>query len=125
VYQVNPGSPITPDLRQIVLKTEGVGMVIRDKLSGLGDVKSAFIYGSYASGEADARSDLDLMLIGNIELSQFSSLVSQMENELNRPINYVIYAEEDWIAKKQSGDPFVHNVVQSPKVFIIGCQDAL
>jgi len=86
----------------------------------LGEVKSAFIYGSYASGEADARSDLDLILIGNVELSQFSALVSQLENELNRPINYVIYTEDEWKAKKQGGDPFVHNVMQSPKVFIIG-----
>ncbi len=125
VYQVNPGCPITPDLRQIVLKTEGVGRVIRDKLSGLGEVKSVFIYGSNASGEADARSDLDLMLIGNVELSQFSVLVSQLEKELNRPINYVIYAEDEWKAKKQGGDPFVHNVMQSPKVMIIGGEDVL
>lgn len=125
VYQVNPGCPIAPELRQIVLKTEGVGKVIRDKLTGLGEVKAAFIFGSYASGEADAKSDLDLMLIGNAELPQFSALISQLEKELNCPINYVIYSEDDWKARVENGDPFVHNVLQSAKVMLIGGEDAL
>ena len=125
VYQVNPDCPIAPELRQIVLKTEGVGRVIRDRISGLGEVKAAFIFGSYASGEADAHSDLDLMLIGNVELPRFSPLISQLENELNRPVNYVIYSEDEWKVKSESDDPFVHNVLQSPKVMIIGGEDAL
>jgi len=31
VHQVNPDCPIAPELRQMVLKTEGVGRTIRDK----------------------------------------------------------------------------------------------
>jgi predicted nucleotidyltransferase len=107
------------------LKTEGVGKAIRDKIFGLGEVKAVFIFGSYASGDADARSDLDLMLIGNIELPRFSVLVSQLEHDLRRLINYVSYTEDDWIAKVKSGDPFVSNVMRSPKVMLIGGEDAL
>ena len=125
VYQANPGCPITPELRQMVLKTEGVGKAIRDKISGLGEVKAAFIFGSYASGEADARSDVDLMVIGKVELGQFSALVWQLEHDLGRPINYVIYGADDWKARVESGDPFVLNVKQSPKVMIIGGEDGL
>jgi predicted nucleotidyltransferase len=125
VYMINPDCPIAPELRQIVLKTEGVGKAIREKISGLGEVKAAFIFGSYASGEADAHSDLDLMVIGEVELGQFSALISQLEHDLGRPINYVIYSEDDWKDRLEGGDAFVVNVQQSAKVMIIGGEDGL
>src|SRR4030066_696986 len=55
-YQVNKVCPIAPELRSIVLKTEGAGMVIEEKLQELGSVKEAFIYGSYPSVQTKASS---------------------------------------------------------------------
>lgn len=55
------------ELRSIVLKTEGAGLEIKEKLQEMGGVNKAFIFGSYASGEADLRSDLDLMVIGEVD----------------------------------------------------------
>jgi uncharacterized protein len=124
-YQVNQACSIVPELRLIVLKTEGVGLLVKEKLSEIGDVKNAFIYGSYASGEADARSDLDLMIIGDINLAQLASIISETEKELNRSINYVIYTEEEWNEKAVAKDPFWENVDKAPKIMLIGENHAL
>ncbi|MBE3145081.1 MAG: nucleotidyltransferase domain-containing protein [Planctomycetes bacterium] len=70
-------------------------------------MKAAFIFGSYAAGKANGRYDLDLMLNGAVDLPQFSILISQLENDLRRPINYVIYTEDDWKTRVEGGDPFV------------------
>ena len=91
-YQVNNACSIAPELRSIILKTEGVGQVIREKLQEMGRVNEAFIYGSFASGEADARSDLDLMIVGEVELDKLAPVITTLEKELNRSINYVIYS---------------------------------
>jgi predicted nucleotidyltransferase len=125
VYQLNPACPIIPELRAMVLKTEGIGQVIRSQLAGRDEIKSVFIYGSYAGGEADRQSDLDLMVIGSLELSEFASLIAQLERELNRLINYVCFTEEEWKAKLDNKDPFVLNVKQSPKIMLLGGEDAL
>jgi len=125
VYQINPACPIIPELRAIILKTEGIGQVIRSRLAGKDEIKSVFIYGSYASGEADRQSDLDLIVIGDVELSQFAPLITQLEGELNRPINYVCFSEEEWKARVDNKDPFVLNVKQSPKIMLLGGEDAL
>jgi len=124
-YQVNLACPIVPELRSIVLKTEGAGMVINEKLQEMGSVKEAFIYGSYASGDADRLSDLDLMIIGELNLDQLAPVISELERELNRPINYVIYSEEEWNKKALVKDPFWENVTSAPKVMIIGGDNAL
>ena len=119
-YQVDDSCPIVPELRSIILKTEGVGFVIRDKLREMDGVKTAFIFGSFASGEVDTRSDLDLMIIGQINLSELAPVISELEKELNRPVNYIIYSEKEWNQKRSSEDPFWENVARSPKIMLIG-----
>jgi predicted nucleotidyltransferase len=123
-YIINPNCPIVPELRVMVLKTEGIGSIIRAKLSSSKEIKAAFIYGSYASGDADNQSDLDLMVIGNIELSKFALIITQLEQYLKRPINYLFYSEEEWKTKLESKDPFVTNVIQAPRVMLIGDENA-
>lgn len=124
-YQVNEGCPITPELRSIVLKTEGIGKVIKEMLQKMDRVKEAFIYGSFASREADASSDIDLMIIGEIDLEQLGSVISRLEKELNRPINYIVISEEERNIKKAIKDPFWENVQSAPKVMLIGGEHAI
>jgi predicted nucleotidyltransferase len=124
-YQVNRVCPIIPELRAIVLKTEGAGDVIKRKLQNMKHIKEAYIFGSFASGEADAQSDFDLMVIGEVNLENLASVISNLEKELNRPINYVIYSEEEWNEKASNKDPFWENISQSPKIMLIGGGHAL
>jgi predicted nucleotidyltransferase len=124
-YQVNTASPIAPELRSIVIKTEGIGDVIRNRLNELGKIQKAFIYGSYASGMADQNSDIDLMVIGDVNLEEFAQIISEEEKELNRALNYVIYSQEEWDEKLAKEEPFAVNVKQSPKIMLVGGEDAL
>ena len=124
-YSINPSCPIISELRSIVLKTEGIGFALREKLKNQNKIKEAFIYGSYAAGDADQHSDLDLMIIGDVSLDDISSLVSSMEDSLNRPINYVIYPENEWNEKLNQGDAFAVNVQNSSKIYLVGGNDAI
>lgn len=65
------------------------------------------------------------MVIGNIELSEFAPIIAQLEQYLKRPINYLIYSEEEWKTKLESKDPFATNVIQAPRVMLIGDENAL
>lgn len=67
-YRLNPDFPIYEELRRIILKTSGLGQAVREALDRLGTVKWAFIYGSVAAGEEDFLSDVDLMLVGKVDL---------------------------------------------------------
>ena len=124
-YQVNQACSIAPELRTIVLKTEGAGAAIKEKLQEMGRIEEAFIYGSYASGEADASSDLDLMIIGEVNLDQLAPVISALEKELNRPINYIIYSKEEWNEKLVLKDPFWERVTNAPKILLIGGDNAI
>jgi predicted nucleotidyltransferase len=124
-YRLNPDFPLYPELKRIILKTTGLGQALQDALVRLGKVELAFIYGSVAAGEDDALSDVDLMLVGEVDLLELSAVVSQLEEQLWREINYLVLTPKELAQRLAEGEPFVQNVLSGPKVMLIGAEDAL
>ncbi len=125
MFQLNPEYPLLDELRGMILKTVGAGDRIREALDGLDGVHAAFIYGSYADGQVDAYSDIDIMIIGEVNLEKVSSAISALEVELGRPVNVVTYALPEWRSKLEAEDPFTTAVIQEPKMMIVGSENAL
>jgi len=88
-FKLNPDFPLVDELRGMVLKTVGAGDSIRQALRGVPDIQAAFIYGSYADGRVDAQSDIDIIVIGEVELEQLSSTISHLEQALRRSVSVV------------------------------------
>jgi len=86
-YSLDEGCPILDDLRNIFLKTAGAGVALRRALEKVSNVELVFLYGSYATGEAHARSDLDLMIIGDVSDRNVAPVVARVERRLKREIN--------------------------------------
>jgi len=124
-YSINPLCPIKNELSAIILKTEGLPRLLSENISSIGQVHNAFIYGSFASGQADNKSDIDLIVIGIVHLEEFSDFIASREKELGRPINYVLFSEEEWNNKKKANDSFVTAVINSPKIMLTGEENAL
>jgi predicted nucleotidyltransferase len=91
----------------------------------LGTVEWAFIYGSVAAGEEDSLSDVDLMLVGEVELLALSAVIAQLEDQLGREINYLVLTRAELAQRLADGDPFTNNVLDGPKMMLIGDADAL
>lgn len=124
-YRLNPAFPLYPELKRMILKTTGLGETLRASLGQLGTVEAAFVYGSVASGKEDAFSDLDLMLIGDINLPKLARVVSQLEKQTGRAINYIVFTAEELRQRLADGDPFIENVLASPRVVLLGDEDGL
>jgi len=124
-YSLNQGFPIYPELKSIILKTAGLGDLLRQELQNLGSVEEAFIYGSVAAGKEDAASDIDLMLIGEIDLLALAPVIAGLEERVGRSINYVVYSPEEFKERKDQRDPFLEEVLKGPIVMLIGREDGL
>ncbi|MBU1007111.1 MAG: nucleotidyltransferase domain-containing protein [Candidatus Omnitrophica bacterium] len=119
-YSLDKGYPLYRELKTIVFKTVGVQGALSKMLIPLKSIKAAFIYGSYAKNEDNAKSDVDLFLIGNPDENKLVEMISKLEKELKREINYNIYTNKDIKKKKRLKDPFIKEVAQSKKIFLIG-----
>lgn len=125
IFTLNSDYPIVPELRNIILKTIGAGDLVRGSLKDLAEVDAAFIFGSFAEGEANADSDLDIMLIGDLDIEQVTPIIVEMEDMLDRNVNYVLFTLEEWKSRVADKDPFVTNVNNATKVMLIGTPDDL
>lgn len=125
IFTLNSQFPIIPELRYILLKTVGAGDLVRESLKDLEEIEVAFIFGSFAEGEPDADSDLDIMLIGDLDVAQVTPLIDKIEKMLARDVNYVLFTQEEWESRLEDGDPFTTNVRDAPKIMLIGSKDDL
>ena len=122
-YWVNQDFPIYHELRGIILKTSGLGGTLREALTDLGAIEEAFIYGSVAAGDEDGSSDVDMMIVGEVDLLRLSEVVSRLEDSTGREINYAVYSSDEFENKLREGDPFLENVQSGPKILLIGSED--
>jgi len=85
-FKANAQHPLYNDIGSIVLKTVGLGDVLREGFVGL-DIQMAFIFGSIAAGTESPESDIDLFIIGNTTLKVLSKKLSSVSERLSREVN--------------------------------------
>ncbi len=123
-YAANLGNPLTPDIRQLVLKTVGLVDVLQNALVH-SSIQCAFVFGSMAAGTAAAESDVDLMILGEVGLRQVSAMLSGVGAQLGREINVVTMTCSEFGKRVAEREHLVSSVLQGPKLFVIGSNDDL
>jgi len=73
---------------------------------------SIAIYGSYASGNYDEKSDLDLLVIGEGRDIKRDMIVNIME-KIDKEIQLTIIPTIKWEKMKREDDPFVKNIIKN------------
>jgi predicted nucleotidyltransferase len=126
-YRANRESPIFEELRGIVLKTVGLTDPLRQSLAQYIDkIKAAFVYGSIAKGTDTARSDIDLMVIGDdLTYTDLYEGLAMAEKVLRRPVNPTFLSVDEWRRKISTKDSVIAKINAQPKLFIIGSNDDL
>lgn len=120
-YQASSECPIYYELLGIAKKTFGATDVIRQALSPLsGQIVWAFVFGSVASGKETSTSDIDLMIIGNVDFTEVVRLLYPVQNTLGREINPKVYRSEEWVQLQVTNSAFINDILESSRIDIIG-----
>ncbi len=122
-YQANPAAPIHGELVGIVQKTVGLAQPLREALQSLASkITAAFVFGSIAKRSDTARSDIDLMVIGDATFSEVVEAVYPLHERLGREVNPVVMTAKEFRARAK--DPgFVGRVLDGPRIMLIGTAD--
>lgn len=125
-YQANKECGIFPDLSGLMRKTAGLADVLRSALSVLGGkIELAFVYGSQASGTARAASDIDLLVVGDMDEMLLHRAVGQAEEQLNRTVNYTLMSQAEFRMKAKDKRGFLGRVLAAPRIAVIGSLDEI
>jgi predicted nucleotidyltransferase len=126
-YRANRDSPIFQELHSLVLKTVGLTEPLRKALQSYsGQIRVAFVFGSVAKGKDTAKSDIDLMVIGDkLTYSDLYTAMQDAEEILKRPVKPNFLSTEDWRRKIGQKNSFIAGIKAQPKIFIIGSENDL
>lgn len=118
-YKLNKRHPLFQELKQVVAKTIGVEAQLQKALSGLPSITTAILYGSFAKGEEDSASDIDVLVVGTVTMRALLECIAPLERRLGRDINMVLYSPQEYRRKKQQNDPLLASIFSSPYRVII------
>lgn len=121
-FQINKNLPIYEELKMIFIKTDGLANELKQILAREKGIKQAFIYGSWAAGKEKLLSDIDIFIVGEIDENRVIKDLNELEQRLSREINYVIFDTNEFKNRLKKDDPFIKNVIEGPKIFLIGEQ---
>jgi predicted nucleotidyltransferase len=126
-YRANQQSPIFAELQSLVIKTVALTEPLRKSLEPCADkIKTAFVYGSVAKGMDTARSDIDLMVIGDdLNYLELYAALQNVESALGRRVSPTFLSPKDWRRKASEKGSFIGKVNALPKVFIFGSEKDL
>jgi prevent-host-death family protein len=120
-YSIDWEHPAAEDLRRLFARSFAVPEVLRDALAGFGgEVVAAFVYGSIARGEEIATSDVDLMVVGDVDEVRLAAALEEAERLLGRTVNATVYPVAEFESKMRGGNYFVRSVLEAPLVVVAG-----
>jgi hypothetical protein len=92
------------------------------RLKPLGAVKVAILSGKFVRG---SKSELDLLLAGNLNKTQVSKLVKELEDEEGKTLNYSVMSYEDFYYRLSIKDRFVSTIINAKKTIVVDTEKIL
>lgn len=125
-YQANPHFIIFQELVSILKKTSGLVDVLREALRPLTEkIQIAFVFGSVAKGSESESSDIDVLIIGEIDFVEVVAAFYSAQEILGREINPKIYSKDEWNKRIIEKDAFLQEILNGQKLFILGEENGL
>ncbi|MEJ2441627.1 MAG: hypothetical protein P8Y06_01750 [Patescibacteria group bacterium] len=118
--------PFYGDLLSMVTKTTGLGAAIIENKNKLGKISFLMFSGKFARRKTRKKDEeVDILVVGEVELSELANLIRVEESKRNKEINYTVMSREEFEFRKKRRDPFLLSILSGSRVMVIGDQEDL
>jgi len=124
-YYLNRNYTFFPELLRMVKKSTGLGLKLTKHRKKLGTVKFVMFSGKFLNIDQSKRTDVDILVVGDIVLAELEALMNEEQEKLGREINYSVLPEDEFEFRKQRRDPFLMEVLYGTRVMVIGNEEDL
>jgi predicted nucleotidyltransferase len=125
-YQADRNHLLFPELAAMFRKTFGIVPALSEALLPLDTgISLAFVYGSVAAGTQQPGSDVDLLVVGDIEFAALVEVLYPLHQSIGREINPALYSLEEWRQRLQQGGAFVKALMSKPRLWVKGNENDL
>lgn len=125
-YRAQTASPVFKELRALMSKTAGIVPLLESELCQFADkIIWAAIYGSIARGEEQVQSDIDLLIVGSVGMTELLPSLRRIEQQFGREVNVTRYSESEFLAKRRDRDRLISSILKTKLISIAGSPTAL
>lgn len=125
-YQVVASHPAYPALKTLFERTFALADVLRDALEPLGSgILAAFVYGSVAAAQERASSDVDVLIVGDVDRRGVATALARSDTRLSREVNTSLYSPDRFADMVRLQDHFLLDVLAGPKIWLVGDESVL
>lgn len=117
-FSLNHSYPILAELEKMITISVGPETLLKELFLKNNSLKKAYIFGSYASGKFNDKSDLDIMLIGDHDSIDIRREIIKLQKQFGREINTIDYTEAEYNKKIKEKDGFLEKVLAGPKIIL-------
>jgi predicted nucleotidyltransferase len=119
-YSLNSGYPYLKPFFALLQGSIGIEPTLKGALKAVLGIDAAWLVGSFARNDADAASDIDLLIVGEPDQARLAESARKAEKALHREINYTVLTPRELKRRLRAGDPFIADVWNGKRVELIG-----
>jgi predicted nucleotidyltransferase len=120
---INRDYPYLNPVFSLLQGSIGIEPELRHALQAVPGIQQAWLFGSFAKNQADASSDIDLLLIGEPDQAQLAVQLRRAEKTLRREINSTVFTPQELKRRLRKADPFVTDIWNGKRVELIAHGD--
>jgi len=122
LFYLNENNPLLPELTGLINKTIGIPAILAKLVDKYPNISNAFVYGSYAKGNFDSSSDVDLFVSASSAkiYDKINAGIAKIENKIQREINLDFMTDKELKEKIKKNDPYIKDVLKGQKVILRG-----
>ena len=126
LYRTAEAHPGWKALRQLIRNFADPTEVVEEALAGVNGIEAAFIFGSFARGDARDDSDVDVFVLGDQAMqTRLGREAAEASLLLGRPVEIRAYTREKLERQIRAGNAVVRRILEGPKRWMVGDEQRL
>jgi len=118
-FYLNKKYPLLKEYKKIILKGFGFEKILKEKLNKIPGIDSVYIFGSYAKNKLSLESDIDILIVGDLDTLKVQKAILEVQKLSNREINSIEMAKKEFEKRKKEKDGFLMDILSSKYIKII------
>lgn len=123
-YQAAVDSPAFEPLRALLVQTVGLECELSEMLREAPGVRAAVIHGSWVDGRLRPESDVDVLVVGDVDLAELRRKARSLGRRAGRRIDLTAFRPDEFRRELDAGNSFLRKILEGPVESLVGDLEA-
>jgi predicted nucleotidyltransferase len=120
LWRMRRDHPLYASVRDLVVRTRGLPLRLAQILKRDGNIKLAFLFGSYVQAQDDASSDIDIFVVGRADWDVLGQAIRAASAEVGRELRPIVWSPRDLRSPTAAQSGFLTNILSDPVMWVVG-----